>query len=124
MATILIADDSPTAVLQLKRMLEPLGHVIVVARDGREAARAFTEPSGRPDLALLDVVMPQPNGFELCRALKGNPATQHIPVFLVTSMTRDTDRYWGLKQGADEYLVKPVDEHQLREKVRARLGGP
>jgi twitching motility two-component system response regulator PilH len=124
MATILIADDSPTAVLQLKRMLEPLGHVIVVARDGREAARVLGEPASRPDLALLDVVMPQPNGFELCRAVKGNPATQHIPVFLVTSMTRDTDRYWGLKQGADEYLMKPVDEHQLREKVRARLGGP
>ena len=120
MATILIADDSPTAVLQLRRMLEPLGHTIVVAKDGREAQRLIEQA----DLVLLDVVMPQPNGFELCRNVKGNPATAHKPVFLVTSMSRDTDRYWGLKQGADEFLVKPVDEHALREKVRARLGGP
>jgi twitching motility two-component system response regulator PilH len=118
MATILIADDSPTAVAVLRRILAPLGHRIVVAADGEEAARAL---HGRPDLVILDVVMPKKNGFELCRALKANPDTARIPVFFVTSMTRQADRFWGLKQGADEYLPKPVDAGELLAKVRARL---
>ena len=119
MATILIADDSPTAVTLLRRILAPLGHRIVVASDGDQAARAMIE--GPPDLVILDVVMPKQNGFELCRNIKANPATASIPVFLVTSMTREPDRYWGLRQGADEYLNKPVDPDVLVRKVRARL---
>lgn len=119
MATILIADDSATAVALLRKILAPLGHRIVTACDGAEAAQALT--AEHPDLVILDVVMPKQNGFELCRALKANPATARIPVFLVTSMTRDADRYWGLKQGADEYLTKPVDAESLVEKVRERL---
>lgn len=118
MATILIADDSPTAVTLLRRILAPLGHQIVVASDGEEAARAVLD---KPDLIILDVVMPKQNGFELCRNLKANPATSSIPVFLVTSMTREPDRFWGLRQGADEYFPKPVDPELLVEKVRARL---
>jgi twitching motility two-component system response regulator PilH len=119
MATILIADDSPSAVTILRRILSPLGHAIVVASDGDEAARAVVD--GRPDLIILDVVMPKQNGFELCRTIKSNPATASIPIFLVTSMTREPDRFWGLRQGADEYLAKPVDPDVLVEKVRARL---
>ena len=119
MATILIADDSPSAVVLLKRILEPLGHEIVVCTDGAQAARTVLDV--RPDLVILDVVMPKQNGFEVCRLLKGNPTTAAIPVFLVTSMDREPDRYWGKKQGADEYLVKPVDATVLVEKVRARL---
>ena len=118
MATILIADDSPTAVTLLRRILAPLGHQIVVASDGDEAARAAL---ARPDLIILDVVMPKQNGFELCRQIKANPSTAAIPVFMITSMTREPDRYWGLRQGADEYIGKPVDPELLVEKVRARL---
>ncbi|HEY7954137.1 MAG: PleD family two-component system response regulator [Polyangia bacterium] len=121
MAVILIADDSQTALLQLRRILEPLGHQIVTAADGEEAARALAKEAP-PDLAILDVVMPEPNGFELCRSLKADPRTQTMPVFLLTSMTREADRFWGLKQGADEYLTKPIDAPLLVEKVRARLG--
>ncbi len=119
MATILIADDSPSAVLLLRRILQPLGHEIVTAADGAEAARAIAD--GPPDLVILDVVMPRKNGFELCRSLKSDPRTARIPVFLVTSMDREADRFWGLKQGADEYLCKPVDADRLVEKVRSRL---
>jgi twitching motility two-component system response regulator PilH len=119
MATILIADDSPTAVTLLRRILQPLGHAIMVASDGDEAARAVVD--GHPDLIILDVVMPKQNGFELCRTIKSNPATSSIPIFLVTSMTREPDRFWGLRQGADEYLSKPVDPAILVDKVRARL---
>jgi twitching motility two-component system response regulator PilH len=119
MATILIADDSPTALVLLQRILQPLGHRIVTASDGEAAQRALAET--RPDLVLLDVVMPKLNGFELCRALRSNPSTASIPIFFVTSMDREADRWWGLKQGADEYIMKPVDADQLVEKVRARL---
>jgi twitching motility two-component system response regulator PilH len=118
-ATILIADDSPTARTQLERMLEPLGHTLVLAADGAEAQQLAE--SALPDLFILDVVMPRVNGFELCRTLKANPTTATRPVFLVTSMDREADRYWGLRQGADEYLVKPVDPELLRSKVTSRL---
>lgn len=119
MATILIADDSPTAVTLLTRILSPLGHHIVTATDGDEAHRALAQ--ARFDLIILDVVMPRYNGFELCRLLKSNPETATIPVFFVTSMDREADRWWGLKQGADEYIMKPVDAGALVEKVQARL---
>lgn len=118
MAKILIADDSPTAIALLKKILQPLGHELLVAVDGDEAAEALRL---RPDLVILDVVMPKQNGFELCRALKGDPATAAIPVFFVTSMDREADRWWGLKQGADEYIMKPFDAGALVEKVRLRL---
>jgi twitching motility two-component system response regulator PilH len=118
-ATILIADDSPTAITLLRRILAPLGHRIVTAADGDEAARKLVE--GPPDLIILDVVMPKQNGFELCRALKNDPSTASIPIFFVTSMDREADRWWGLKQGADEYIMKPFDAGALVEKVRARL---
>jgi twitching motility two-component system response regulator PilH len=119
MATILIADDSPTALTLLERILSPLGHRIVTVADGEQAQRVLAESP--PDLVILDVVMPKLNGFELCRALKADPATASIPIFFVTSMDREADRWWGLKQGADEYIMKPVDAGQLVEKVRARL---
>jgi twitching motility two-component system response regulator PilH len=118
-ATILIAEDSPTAIALLRRALEPLGHTIVIATDGDEASRALA--AARPDLVILDVVMPKQNGFELCRALKADPSTASIPIFFVTSMDREADRWWGLKQGADEYIVKPFDPGALAAKVRARL---
>jgi twitching motility two-component system response regulator PilH len=121
MATILIADDSPSAVLVLRRILEPLGHRIVAAGDGESAARAVVDGGVRPDLVILDVVMPQPNGFELCRRLKADPTTSSIPVFLVTSLSREPDRWWGLRQGADEFFRKPIDAAVLVERVRAAL---
>jgi twitching motility two-component system response regulator PilH len=122
MATILIADDSPTVRVLLSKMLAPLGHRILCAADGEETARALAQSGhDRPDLVLLDVVMPKQNGFELCRALKADPSTARIAVFFVTSLSGEPDRYWGLKQGADEYITKPVDPEVLLEKVRARL---
>jgi twitching motility two-component system response regulator PilH len=118
-ATILIADDSPTARALLCRILEPLGHTLLAACDGEETLRAIGE--SHPDLVILDVVMPKQNGFELCRAIRADPTTREIPIFFVTSMDREADRWWGLKQGADEYFAKPFDAGALLEKVRARL---
>ena len=116
---ILIAEDSPTAIDVLTRALEPLGHELIIASDGADAERHINEHA--PDLLILDIIMPRVNGFQLCRTIRANPALRKLPIIVVTSMDRESDRYWGLKQGADEYLVKPVDPTVLVEKVRAYL---
>jgi twitching motility two-component system response regulator PilH len=119
MAKILIAEDSPTSVELLKQALAPLGHDIAVAKDGEEAGQRIA--ADKPDLLILDIIMPKMNGFQVCRAVRGNPETKDIRIIMVTSMDRESDRYWGLKQGADEYLVKPVDPAVLVAKVRSYL---
>lgn len=116
---ILIAEDSATAVEMLRRTLAPLGHEILVAEDGEDAVRRCSDE--QPDLLIVDVIMPRMNGFQLCRSLRRSPATRELPIIIVTSMDRESDRYWGLKQGADEYLVKPVDSGILLQKVRSYL---
>jgi len=116
MAKILIAEDSATSVELLRRALEPLGHEILIAEDGEDAELKIARE--RPDLVILDIIMPKRNGFQLCRAVRSNPETEKLPIIVVTSMDRESDRYWGLKQGADEYLVKPVDPVVLVAKVR------
>jgi twitching motility two-component system response regulator PilH len=118
-AKILIAEDSATAVELIKRTLSTLGHQIVVASDGENAERLILEE--RPDLLILDIIMPRMNGFQLCRSLRSNPAFKDLPIIMITSMDRESDRYWGLKQGASEYLVKPVDPNILLERVKAYL---
>ncbi len=119
MAKILIAEDSPTAVELIKRTLNPLGHQIVIANDGENAERLILDE--KPDLIILDIIMPRMNGFQLCRSLRSNPGFKDLPIIMITSMDRESDRYWGLKQGASEYLVKPVDPNLLLERVKAYL---
>lgn len=118
-AKILIAEDSATAVELIKRTLSPLGHHIVVATDGENAERMIMDE--KPDLLILDIIMPRMNGFQLCRSLRSNPGFKDLPIIMITSMDRESDRYWGLKQGASEYLVKPVDPNLLLERVKAYL---
>jgi twitching motility two-component system response regulator PilH len=119
MAKILIADDSATAAAVLRKTLAPLGHTILVATDGAEAEKTIKDE--RPDLLILDIIMPRMNGFQLCRSIRSDPDLKDLPIIVVTSMDRESDRYWGLKQGADEYLVKPVDPSLLMDKVRHYL---
>jgi twitching motility two-component system response regulator PilH len=119
MAKILIAEDSPTAAAVLSRMLAPLGHTILLASDGENAVRRIH--SEHPDLVILDIIMPKVNGFQLCRTIRSDPALKDVPIIVVTSMDRESDRYWGLKQGADEYLIKPVDAGTLVDRVRHYL---
>ena len=119
MAKILIADDSATATALLAKALAPLGHTILVANNGEEAERQIhTE---HPDLVLLDIIMPKMNGFQLCRSIRAHPELKNLPIIVVTSMDRESDRYWGLKQGANAYLVKPIDPTMLVDKVRHYL---
>jgi twitching motility two-component system response regulator PilH len=121
MAKVLIVDDSPTEVHVLSGFLKKHGFEVETAADGGEGiekARAV-----KPDLILMDVVMPGMNGFQATRELARNPETASIPVIMVTTKGLETDKIWGMRQGAKDYLVKPVTEAVLVEKVRGALEG-
>lgn len=120
MATVLIVDDSPTELHVLRGYLEKHGFAIETAADGGEGIEKARELM--PDLILMDVVMPGMNGFQATRELRRDPATAAIPVIMVTTKGLETDKIWGLRQGAKDYLVKPVTEARLVEQVRAMLG--
>lgn len=108
---ILLVDDSPTELTLMKNFLLGKGFQVVTAMDGEEAiVKAASE---RPELILLDVILPKKNGFQVCRQLKTTEETREIRIVLVTSKTQDSDRFWGLKQGADGYLTKPFREEDL-----------
>ncbi|MCL1501457.1 two-component system response regulator [Xanthomonas nasturtii] len=113
MARILIVDDSPSQLLGIQRIVEKLGHETITATDGAAGVEAAKE--SLPDLVLMDVVMPNLNGFQATRTLKREPTTQHIPVILVTTKDQDTDRMWGMRQGARAYITKPFSEDELLE---------
>ena len=119
MAVILIIDDSPTELHLFQKMLEKKGFDTLVADSGEEGLRQARLSS--PDCILMDVVMPGMNGFQATRKLSKNPATAQIPVVIVSTKGLETDRIWGLRQGAAQYLVKPVDASQLVAAVEAAL---
>ncbi len=119
MALILIVDDSPTELHQMRKALERGGFRIEAANDGAEALRKAREM--RPDLILMDIVMPVMDGFRATRALASDPDTRGIPVIMVSSKGQESDRVWGMRQGAVDYLVKPVTPAQLVEKAQAAL---
>jgi twitching motility two-component system response regulator PilH len=119
MALVLIVDDSPTEVHVLGRYLEKHGFDTAAAADGREGIDKAREL--KPALILMDVVMPGMNGFQATRELARDPETASIPVVMVTTKGLETDKIWGMRQGAVDYLVKPVTEAQLVDKVRSAL---
>jgi twitching motility two-component system response regulator PilH len=118
-ALVLIVDDSPTDVHVMQRALEQGGFVTAAAADGDEAIRKAREL--RPDLILMDIVMPGVNGFQATRQLSSDPQTRSIPVIIVTSKAQESDRVWGLRQGAVDYIVKPVSAEQLLRKAHAAI---
>lgn len=120
MARVLIVDDSPSQLLGLQRVVERLGHKVLTADDG--AAGVETARRELPDLILMDVVMPNLNGFQATRQISRDPSTRHIPVVLVTTKDQATDKVWGMRQGAKAYVTKPVDETQLSDTIRSLLG--
>lgn len=120
MPLVLIVDDSPTDVHVMSRFLEKHGFETASAADGEECLEKAR--SLKPDVVIMDIVMPGMNGFKATRELARNPATATIPVVMVTTKSSETDRIWGMRQGAVEYLVKPITETQLVEKVKAALG--
>ncbi|HEX4895228.1 MAG TPA: response regulator [Solimonas sp.] len=120
MARVMIVDDSPTDVQNLKGILTKAGHSVVEATSGQDALERVK--SEKPDVVIMDVVMPGVNGFQATRTLSKDPATAHIPVIVVSSKNQETDRVWALRQGAREYMVKPVKEADLLGKIKTLLG--
>jgi twitching motility two-component system response regulator PilH len=115
MARILIVDDSPSQVTGISRIVEKLGHTSITAEDGAAGVEAAKREL--PDLILMDVVMPNLNGFQATRSITREPTTRHIPVILVTTKDQDTDRVWGMRQGAKAYLTKPFGEEELADLI-------
>jgi twitching motility two-component system response regulator PilH len=113
--TILVVDDSPTELKLVSRTLQAKGYRVVTAIDGDEAlAKAASD---QPDLIVLDVVLPKKNGFQVCRQLKNAADTKNIKILLLTSKSQESDRFWGMKQGADGYMTKPLNEVDLLTNV-------
>ncbi len=119
MTLVLIVDDSPTEQHVISTALEKQGFETVVASDGEEAIEIAE--SRLPDLILMDIVMQGMDGFKATRQLAKNPSTASIPVVMLTTKDQETDKFWGLRQGAVEYLMKPIDDAALVAAVQANL---
>jgi twitching motility two-component system response regulator PilH len=116
---ILIVDDSATERHMLNDLLTKAGYDVVASDNGEDAIVKARQV--KPDLILMDVVMPGLNGFQATRAISRDPETKSIPVIMCTSKSRETDKIWGLRQGARDYVVKPIDRDELLAKI-ASLG--
>ena len=114
---VLLVDDSKTELHYLSEILLKRGYVVRTAENGEEAMQRLAEE--KPDLILMDVVMPGQSGFQATRALSKDEATKTIPVIICTSKSQETDRQWGMKQGARDYVVKPVKGPELIAKIAA-----
>ncbi len=114
---ILVVDDSKTELHHLKELLAKRGYAVRTAENGDEALRKLGEEV--PDLILMDVVMPGANGFQLTRAITRDPRYAGVPVIMCSSKGQETDKVWGLRQGASDYVVKPVVADQLLAKIKA-----
>jgi twitching motility two-component system response regulator PilH len=114
---ILVVDDSKTELYHLSDLLGKRGFTVRTAENGEEAMRRLNEE--KPDLILMDVVMPGQNGFQLTRSITRDPRFADVPVIMCTSKNQETDRVWGLRQGARDYIVKPVNADELLSKIKA-----
>jgi twitching motility two-component system response regulator PilH len=114
---ILIVDDSKTELHFLSDLLSKRGYVVRTAENGEDAMRRLAED--KPDLILMDVVMPGQNGFQLTRSITRDPRFAGVPVIMCTSKNQETDKVWGMRQGARDYIVKPVNSDELIAKIKA-----
>ena len=114
---VLLVDDSKTELHHLSEILLKRGYQVRTAENGDEAMRRLGEE--KPDLILMDVVMPGQNGFQLTRAITRDPRFADVPVIMCTSKNQETDKVWGMRQGARDYIVKPVNADELVAKIKA-----
>jgi len=121
MARILLIEDSPTDTAVLTRLLEKHGHQVLTAVSAEEGIEVCKREL--PDVVLMDVVLPGMNGFQATRAITREPTTKHIPVLIVSTKGMETDRAWGMRQGARDYIVKPPNEEALIARIAQLLGG-
>ena len=114
---ILLVDDSKTELHYMSELLGKSGFSVRTAENGEEAMKRLGED--KPDLILMDVVMPGQNGFQLTRAITRDPQYADVPIIMCTSKNQETDRVWGMRQGARDYITKPVDADELMAKIKA-----
>lgn len=114
---VLVVDDSKTELMALSDILQKQGMQVRTAESGEEAMKRLAED--KPDLILMDVVMPGQNGFQLTRAISRDPLYADVPIIMCTSKNQETDRVWGMRQGARGYITKPVDAAELQAKIAA-----
>lgn len=112
---ILIVDDSPTERHFLSELLVAKGYQVLTAENGQEGIKQAKIE--QPDLILMDVIMPGVNGYQTTRTLARDPITKHIPIIVCSSKSQETDKIWGLRQGAYDYLVKPINGNELLAKI-------
>lgn len=115
--TILLVDDSKTELHVLSELLSKRGYQVRTAENGESALESLQQ--NKPDLVIMDVVMPGQNGFQLTRAITRDPAFAELPIIICSSKNQETDRVWGLRQGARDYVVKPVNADELLAKIKA-----
>ncbi len=121
MPRVLIVDDSPTETYKFKETLEKHGFEIITADNGADGVAVARQE--QPDVVLMDVVMPGLNGFQATRQLSKGDDTKHIPVIIVTTKDQETDKVWGRRQGASDYLTKPVDDAVLIDTINRAMSG-
>lgn len=114
---ILIVDDSKTEIMFLSDLLQKAGYAVRSAENADDAFKRLAEQ--KPDLILMDVVMPGQNGFQLTRSINRTPEYTDVPIIMCTSKSLETDRVWGMRQGAKDYITKPVDSAELLGKIKA-----
>ena len=114
---VLIVDDSKTELMYMTNLLQKNGFAVKTAENAEDAFRRLAED--KPDLILMDVVMPGQNGFQLTRAITRDPLYADVPVIMCTSKNQETDKVWGMRQGARDYVTKPVDPAELLAKIKA-----
>ena len=119
MVKVLIVDDSQTLRQTVFELLTQQGIKVIEANDGLEAQKKLQDIV--PDLVITDLIMPQMNGYELCRWIKNNPSTEKVPVLICSTKSEEFDRYWGMKQGADAYLTKPFQPAELLKTIKVLL---
>lgn len=118
--TILVVDDSPTDRLAIMEMVRSFGYLAIEAGSAEEAFSATK--ASNPDLVLMDVVMPGPSGYEATRKISKDPLYHGVPVIIISNRNKETDKLWGLRQGAKAYLFKPVNVNALQQEIRRVLG--
>ena len=118
---VLIVDDEPNIVLSVEFLMKRAGHEVVTAGDGEEALRVLAET--KPDLMILDVMMPNKNGFEVCTDVRANPETADLPILMLSAKGREAEREKGLALGANAYITKPFSTHELVARVDELLRG-
>ncbi|MEA5470667.1 response regulator transcription factor [Spirulina sp. 06S082] len=123
MSKVLVVEDSPAQRQMISELLKSSGLTVEVAGNGVEALAQIQENQYEPDIVVLDIVMPQMNGYELCRRLKADPKTKNVPVVMCSSKGEEFDRYWGMRQGADAYIAKPFQPKELIGTVKQLLRG-